>query len=72
MASKIKVDIEELLDILGQLQNDGFITTELEIDDSELFYDGGELLVSAIDLSVEEVVRYGSIPGVDYDEVWFT
>lgn len=66
MVNKIKVDVDELIEILQQLKDDGFVTAEIEIYDTDFFEGAGELSISAVDLAEEETMAYGTIAGVNY------
>ena len=37
MENKIKVDVDELIERLQQLKDDGFVTAEIEIYDTDFF-----------------------------------
>ena len=60
---KIRVDIDELLDKLHAVNEDGFTTVELEINSDE--YGCSELAINAIGVEIEEPVSYGSLTEVD-------
>ena len=67
MATKIKIDIDELSEVLMQLNFDGFSTVELEIYDSEINDGIQELMISATDLVENTNLTYGCLCGIDYD-----
>lgn len=61
--SKIKVDIEDLLDKLNSMLDDEFSVVELVID-SDGFYDESILKLKAIDISEDEDADYGEVQGI--------
>lgn len=56
--SKIRVDIDELMDKLEAMREDDYVTAELEIEDDDY---NSELLVSAVSFEEEEPLSYGSV-----------
>lgn len=60
MDTIIKVDIEELMDRLTAMMDEGFTVAQLSIITSNYLNDF-ELNVGAVDLSEDEIVEYGSI-----------
>lgn len=66
MNSKIKIDIDELILRLEQMKDDGYVTVELEVCETDFFYDAGELLLAVVDVMEEETLSYGSIAGINY------
>ena len=60
METKIKVDIEELIQRLQNMLDDEFVTVELTIN-TENYYDDYTLGLKAIDISQEENVEYGEL-----------
>lgn len=56
----IKVDIEELIDKLTAMVEEGFTVAQLSIITSNYMNDF-ELRVGAVDLSEDENIEYGSI-----------
>lgn len=63
--SKIKVDVDELIERLTEIRQDEFVIAELEIEESA--YDC-EMQIRAIGLDDEETTDYGSISEVT-DEI---
>lgn len=64
--SKIRVDIDELIDKLEEVKNDDFATVELTIDTDDDDYK--ELLISAVSFDEDEPINYGII-GENEDEL---
>ena len=60
METKIKVDIEELMQRLQDMLDDDYVTVELTIN-TENYYDDYTLSLKALDISQEEDVEYGQI-----------
>lgn len=56
--SKIKVDIDDLIDRLNEMKEDDYVTTELEIVEDN--YDC-ELRLSAVSFESDEPIDYGLI-----------
>lgn len=56
--SKIRVDIDELMDKLEAMKEDDYVTTELEIEGDEY---SSELIVSAVSFEQDEPIGYGSV-----------
>ena len=66
MNSNIKVDIEELLEMLKNMMDEGYTIVDIEIDNST-YYDDSTLNLKAIDLSSSDNVDYGSIRSIPDD-----
>ena len=66
MANSVKVDVDELIEKLQQLKEDGFVTAEIEIYESDFYGDTGGLGISAVDLAEEETMSYGTVSGINY------
>lgn len=60
MDTTIKVDIEELMEKLTAMLEEGFTAARLSIITSN-YLDDFELKVGAVDLSEDESVEYGTI-----------
>ncbi len=58
MDPKIKVDIEELLDILKSMADEEYSTVELQINSTD-YFDDYTLSLKAIDISSGEDIDYG-------------
>lgn len=63
MDPKIKVDIEELIERLSQMVEDGFVTAELTLITSN-YIDDTSLKLSAVDISQEDNIDYGEIRSI--------
>lgn len=66
MDTKIRVDIEELLESLIGMRDEGYSTVELVINTSN-YYDDYTLDLKAIDISSEENIDYGTIGCIPED-----
>lgn len=66
MNPTIIVDIEDLMDILKSMLEEGYAVTELEIDLST-YYDDTILNLKAIDISYNDKVDYGSVRSIPED-----
>lgn len=66
MEPKIRVDIEELVDKLKEMLQDGFVTVELTVNMSN-YYDDYTLGMKAIDISEEENGDYGELTCISDD-----
>lgn len=66
MNPTIRVDIEELMNLLQSMLDEGYTVTELELDDST-YYDESTLNLKAIDVSSSDNVDYGSVSSVPED-----
>lgn len=62
---KIRVDIDELLSRLQEMQSDDYATVQLEIT-SEKF--SNELVISAVSFEYDEPIPYGTL-GESEDEL---
>lgn len=62
---KIRVDIDELVERLQEMQKDDYATVELEIT-SEKF--ANELVISAVSFEYDEPIPYGTL-GESEDEL---
>lgn len=67
MKNRIKVDLEELIERLQTIADDGYATVELELYESEFYYGDGELIIAAVELGEDINTPYGTIVGVNYD-----
>lgn len=63
MDPKIRVDIEELIERLNQMLEDGFATAEISIVSSN-YIDDTTLSLSAVDISQDNNVEYGEVCGI--------
>ena len=63
--SKIRVDVDDLLEKLNEVKEDEYTTVELEIDADEYC---SELLVSAVSFDMPEPYPYGSLAEIK-DEI---
>lgn len=63
MDPHIRVDIEELMEKLKEMQEDDFTTVELTINTSN-YYDDFTLALRAVDISDNNNVEYGEIMNI--------
>ena len=68
MDSKITIEIEELIDRLNQMKEDGFVTAELTIVDTD-YIDDTTLALRAIDISQSGNIDYGELQSIS-DELF--
>lgn len=66
MNPTIRVDIEDLMDMLKSMLEEGYTVTELELDTLS-YYDDALLNLKAIDISSNDKVDYGGIRSIPED-----
>lgn len=62
--AKIRLDIDELINVLSKMKEDGFVTTEIMLDEAEE-HEENELSLSVIDIENDEVIHYANISNFD-------
>lgn len=59
--TRVRLDIDELMENLKEMKNDGYVTTEIQILEVEEDESSNELSLSAVDIENDMLVPYVSL-----------
>lgn len=64
--AKVRVDIDELMEKLTEMKDEGYVTSEIEVAEGDTEAEN-ELGLSAIDIENDEPVHFGSLSNLESD-----